>query len=218
MLFTVVLKAYASMSLLLYVWPLCQISVKNVYFYVNFYSIVKMLLHLAMHLLTAFASVWAVKVLMGNFNHPSICRRDSTVGHRQSWGSLECISFFLQVTEEQRRGAHCTSCSPAGRGTLGIWGSKAAVTVRWWTLGVLEGGGRVKKASSQPCTWGQQILAFPKGRVPWNKALEERAAQESWLIFKHHFLQAQEQTIPMRSKPGKISAWMNSELPDNLRD
>ncbi|TRZ23544.1 hypothetical protein HGM15179_003558 [Zosterops borbonicus] len=38
---------------------------------------------------------------MGNFNHPSIYKRDSTVGHRQSWRPLEYISFFIQVTEEQ---------------------------------------------------------------------------------------------------------------------
>ena len=30
------------------------------------------------------------------------------------------------------------------------------------------------------------------GRVRWDKALEGRRAQESWLIFKDHLLQAQE--------------------------
>ena len=30
------------------------------------------------------------------------------------------------------------------------------------------------------------------GRVPWDKALEGRGAQGSWLIFKDHLLQAQE--------------------------
>ena len=30
------------------------------------------------------------------------------------------------------------------------------------------------------------------GRVPWGTALEERGAQESWLIFKDPLLQAQE--------------------------
>jgi len=34
------------------------------------------------------------------------------------------------------------------------------------------------------------------GRVQQDKALEERGAQESWLIFKDHLLQAQEQCIP----------------------
>ncbi|PKU45091.1 glycerol kinase [Limosa lapponica baueri] len=30
------------------------------------------------------------------------------------------------------------------------------------------------------------------GRLPWDKALEGRGAQESWLILKYHLLQAQE--------------------------
>jgi len=30
------------------------------------------------------------------------------------------------------------------------------------------------------------------GRVPWDKALEGREAQERWLIFNDHLLQAQE--------------------------
>lgn len=142
--------------------------------HVNFYSIVKRFLHLTMHLLTAFASVWAVRVLMGNFNQSSLYRRDSTVGHRLFWRSWEYISFFIQVTEEQKRGAHWTSYSPARRGSLGM--SKAAVTRRWWSLGSWKKVGGYK-ASSQPCTSGQQILAFPKGRVPFNKALEERVGQ-----------------------------------------
>ena len=29
-------------------------------------------------------------------------------------------------------------------------------------------------------------------RIPWDKALEERGAQESWSVFKDHLLQAQE--------------------------
>ena len=41
------------------------------------------------------------------------------------------------------------------------------------------------------------------GRVPWEKALEGRRAQESWLIFKDHPLQAQEQYIPTKRKSGK---------------
>ena len=30
------------------------------------------------------------------------------------------------------------------------------------------------------------------GRIPWDKALEGRWAQDSWLVFKDHLLQAQE--------------------------
>ena len=38
--------------------------------------------------------------------------------------------------------------------------------------------------------------------VPWDKALEGRGAQESWLIFKYHLLQAQEQCISAKRKAG----------------
>ncbi|PKU45794.1 hypothetical protein llap_3880 [Limosa lapponica baueri] len=58
------------------------------------------------------------------------------------------------------------------------------------------------------------------GRVPWDKALEGRGVQESWLIFKDHLLQAQERCTPSKSKSGKSSrkpAWMNKELLDNLK-
>ncbi|GAB0206983.1 hypothetical protein GRJ2_003163900 [Grus japonensis] len=44
-------------------------------------------------------------VLMGDFNHPNICWRDNTVGHKQSRKFLECIddNFLLQVIEEPMR-------------------------------------------------------------------------------------------------------------------
>jgi len=58
------------------------------------------------------------------------------------------------------------------------------------------------------------------GKVPWDRALERRGAQESWLIFKDHLLQAQEWCIPTKRKLGKNTgkpAWMNRELLDNLK-
>ncbi|GAB0204419.1 mitochondrial enolase superfamily member 1 [Grus japonensis] len=53
------------------------------------------------------------------------------------------------------------------------------------------------------------------GRIPWDKALEGRGAQDSWLIFKHHLLQAQERCIPTKRESSKNTqrpAWMNKEL------
>ncbi|GAB0190203.1 hypothetical protein GRJ2_001485600 [Grus japonensis] len=57
-------------------------------------------------------------------------------------------------------------------------------------------------------------------RIPWDKALEARGAQDSWLIFKHHLLQAQERCTPAKRKSGKNArrpAWMNKELLDKLK-
>jgi len=38
------------------------------------------------------------------------------------------------------------------------------------------------------------------GRVPWDKGLEGRGVKESWLIFKDHLLQVQEQCIPTKKE------------------
>ncbi|KAJ7415166.1 hypothetical protein BTVI_38982 [Pitangus sulphuratus] len=56
--------------------------------------------------------------------------------------------------------------------------------------------------------------------ISWDRALEEKGVQESWSVFKHHFLQAQDQYIPMMKKPGKGGrrpAWMSRELLVNLK-
>ncbi|GAB0195034.1 mitochondrial enolase superfamily member 1 [Grus japonensis] len=53
------------------------------------------------------------------------------------------------------------------------------------------------------------------GRIPWDKALEGRGAQDSWLIFKGHLLQAQERCVPTKRKSSKSTKrhpWMNKEL------
>jgi len=53
------------------------------------------------------------------------------------------------------------------------------------------------------------------GKVPWDKALEGRRAQESWVIFKDHLLQAQEKCIPTKRNSGKNirrPPWMNNAL------
>jgi len=57
------------------------------------------------------------------------------------------------------------------------------------------------------------------GRVPWDKALEGRGAEESLLIVRGHLLQVQEQYIPTKRKSGKSTrrpAWMNKELLEKL--
>jgi len=58
------------------------------------------------------------------------------------------------------------------------------------------------------------------GRVTWKKALEGRGAQEGWLVFKDHLLQALKQRIPRKRKAGKNarrSLWINKELLDLLK-
>ncbi|GAB0205822.1 mitochondrial enolase superfamily member 1 [Grus japonensis] len=58
------------------------------------------------------------------------------------------------------------------------------------------------------------------GRVPWDKALKGRGAQDSWLVFKGHLLQAQQRCIPTERKSGKNTKrplWVNKELLDKVK-
>lgn len=59
--------------------------------------------------------------------------------------------------------------------------------------------------------WNKEIIQI----VSWVRVLEDREAEESQLIFKHHLLQDQNQYIPMSkkmTKGRKISAWMIKKL------
>jgi len=58
------------------------------------------------------------------------------------------------------------------------------------------------------------------GGTSWVRALEGRGVQESWSLFKHHFLQAQDWCIPLSKKSregGRRPAWMTKELLAELR-
>jgi len=58
------------------------------------------------------------------------------------------------------------------------------------------------------------------GGIPWVRALEGRGVQESWSLFKYHFLHAQDRCIPLNkksSKGGRRPAWMSKELLAELR-
>jgi len=52
-------------------------------------------------------------------------------------------------------------------------------------------------------------------KISWNRVLEGKGAQDSWLAFKECFFQAQGQSIPTgrKSRKGARSpAWLNREL------
>ncbi|GAB0188934.1 mitochondrial enolase superfamily member 1 [Grus japonensis] len=78
----------------------------------------------------------------------------------------------------------------------------------------------VRRAHSKLTTLGFRRADFGLfrdllDRIPWDKALEGRGAQDSWLIFKGHLLQAQERCIPTKRKSSKNTKrppWMNKEL------
>ncbi|GAB0203192.1 mitochondrial enolase superfamily member 1 [Grus japonensis] len=49
------------------------------------------------------------------------------------------------------------------------------------------------------------LLKDLPGRIAWDRALEDRGVQDSWSIFKHHFLQAQDWP------------WRTGEVPEDWR-
>jgi len=158
------------------------------------------------------ASQSQAPVLVGDFNHPDICWEDHTVRHTQSRRSLQSIddNFLMQVVEE-----------PTSRGVL-------LDIVLMTKEGLVED---VKVGGSLGCTDHEMVtLDFRRanfglfkdllGGIPWVSALEGRGVQESWSLFKNHFLHAQDRCIPLSkksSKEGRRPVWMSKELLAELR-
>ncbi|GAB0177254.1 hypothetical protein GRJ2_000190600 [Grus japonensis] len=161
--------------------------------------------------------------LMGDFNHPGICWRDNAAEHKQSRKFLECVddNFLLQVTEEpMRRGAMLDLILTNKEGLVGdvkLKGSLGCSDHGIVEFNILRA---VRRAHSKLTTLGFRRADFSLfrdllGRIPGDKALEGRGAQDSWLIFKDHLLQAQERGIPTKRKSSKNTKrppWMNKEL------
>ncbi|GAB0179488.1 hypothetical protein GRJ2_000414100 [Grus japonensis] len=160
---------------------------------------------------------------MGDFNHPDVCWRDNAAELKQSRKFLECVddNFLLQVIEEpMRRGAMLDLILTNKEGLVGdvklkgSLGSSDDETVEFRILRA------ARRALSKLTTLDFRRADFGLfrdllGRIPWDKALEGRGAQDSWLIFKGHLLQARERCIPTKrksSKKTKRPPWMNKEL------
>ncbi|PKU45481.1 glycerol kinase [Limosa lapponica baueri] len=164
-------------------------------------------------------------VLMGDFNHPDICWRDNTAGHKQSRRFLECINehFFLQVVEEPtRRGAMLDLVLTKKQGlewNVKLKGSLGCSDHEMVEFKILRA---VRRAHSKLTVLDFRTADFGLfrdllGRVLRNKAAEGRGAQGIWLIFKDHLPQPQEQCIPTNRKSGKKikrPAWKNKKFLD----
>ncbi|KAM9608247.1 uncharacterized protein ACIBXB_000772 [Morphnus guianensis] len=164
-------------------------------------------------------------VIMGKFNHPNICWRDNTAGHKQSRRLLECIddNFLLEVIEEPMRGGAMLDLVLTNKeglvGNVKLKGSLGCSDHETVEIKVLRAA---RRAHSKLATLAFRRADFGLfrdllGRVRCDKALEGRGAQESWLIFKGHLLQAQDQYSSTNRKSGKNArrpAWMNKQLLD----
>ncbi|GAB0205664.1 mitochondrial enolase superfamily member 1 [Grus japonensis] len=160
---------------------------------------------------------------MGDFNHPDICWRDNAAEHKQSRKFLECVddNFLLQVIEEPtRRGAMLDLILTNKEGLVGdvkLKGSLGCSDHEMVEFRILRAARRALSKLTALDFRRAEFGLFRDvlGRIPWDKALEGRGAQDSWLIFKGHLLQAQERCIPTKSKSSKNTKrplWMNKEL------
>ncbi|GAB0203984.1 mitochondrial enolase superfamily member 1 [Grus japonensis] len=160
---------------------------------------------------------------MGDFNHPDICWRDNAAERKQSRKFLECVddNFLLQVIEEPtRRGAMLDLVLTNKEGLVGdikLKGSLGCRDHEMVEFRILRAARRVRSKLSTLDFRRADFGLFRDllGRIPWDKTLEGRGAQDSWLIFKGHLLQAQERCIPTKRKSSKNTkrpAWMNKEL------
>ncbi|GAB0205636.1 hypothetical protein GRJ2_003029200 [Grus japonensis] len=162
-------------------------------------------------------------VLMGDFNHPDICWRDNAAEHKQSRKFLECVNdnFLLQVIEEPtRRGAMLGLILTNKEDLVGdvkLKGSLGCSDHEMVEFRILRAARRaLSKLTALDFSRADfGLFRDVLGRIPWDKALEGRGAQDSWLIFKGHLLQAQGRCIPTKSKSSKTTKrplWMNKEL------
>ncbi|RMC04392.1 hypothetical protein DUI87_19213 [Hirundo rustica rustica] len=166
-------------------------------------------------------------VLVGDFNHPDTCWRDNTAEHKQSRRFLEWVDdFLLQVLEEpMRRGAMLDLIVTSKEGLVENVKLKGSLGCPDHEMMEFEILGAARRAHSNLTALGFRRADFGQfkdllGRVPWDRTLEGRGVQESWLIFKDHLFQTQEQCIPTNRKSGKNArrpVWMNKEVLDKLK-
>ncbi|GAB0206732.1 hypothetical protein GRJ2_003138800 [Grus japonensis] len=165
---------------------------------------------------------------MGDFDHPNICWRDNTAGHKQSRKFLEGVNdkFLLQVTEEPvRRGAMLDLVLTNKEELVGDVELKSSLGCSDHEMVEFKMLRAVSRAHSKLTTLEFKKADFDLfrdllGSVPWDKALEGRGAQDRWLLFKDHVFQDQEPCIPTEKKSGKNTqrpAWMNKEFSGKVK-
>ncbi|XP_063280190.1 uncharacterized protein LOC134564864 isoform X3 [Prinia subflava] len=169
------------------------------------------------------ASQFQALVLVGDLNYPDICWRSNTAKHKQSRRFLESIddNFLSQVVEDPTRNGVLLDLKLTNRegliGDVKVGGSLGSSDHEIVEFSIRRRGSRavIKITTLDFLRATLSLFRDLLGRIPWEQALQGRGVQENWLIFKNHFLQAQEQYIPMSKelgKGGKRLSWRNKEL------
>ncbi|GAB0205044.1 mitochondrial enolase superfamily member 1 [Grus japonensis] len=129
---------------------------------------------------------------MGDFNHPNICWKDNSKGHKRSRRFLECVdgNFLLQVIEEpMRRSAMLDLILTNKEGLVGNVKLKDSLGCSDHEMVEFKILRAARTAHSKLTSLDFRRADFGLfrdllGRVPWDKVLEGREAQDSWLVFK----------------------------------
>ena len=142
-------------------------------------------------------------ILMGDFSHPSIDWRDNTGVHQILKGFLECIddNFLFEVVQEPMKKGAVLDLVLTDKDRLVLVsnvkfkGSLGCSDHKMVEFKILRVSKRVCSKLATPDFRKSDYELFREllVRVTWEKAMEERGAQESCLLFKDHLLQVQKQ-------------------------
>ncbi|PKU34424.1 nedd4-binding protein 2-like 2 [Limosa lapponica baueri] len=146
--------------------------------------------------------------LLGDFNHPDICWKSSMVNCRQSRRLLECMedNFLSQVIDSLTRGNVILDLMVTKASKLisdiTIGGSLGCSDHALMEFAVLRDMGQ---ARSKVRTLNFRKASFQLFKVlvngtPWETALRDKGAEQSWQIFEDVFHRVQELSIPRSKK------------------
>ncbi|KAK4830768.1 hypothetical protein QYF61_013257 [Mycteria americana] len=162
-------------------------------------------------------------ILLEDFNHPDICWKSSMASCRQSRRLLECTedNFLSQVIDSPTSGDAILELMVTNTSGLisdvKIRGSLGCSDHALVEFVVLRDMGQVKSKVRTLNFRKEKFQLFKElfNRTPWETALRDKGAEQSWQIFKDAFHRAKELSIPRCKKSGKEGkrlAWLSQDL------
>ncbi|KAK4821037.1 hypothetical protein QYF61_012217 [Mycteria americana] len=150
-------------------------------------------------------------VLLGDFSHPDICWRSSTASYGQSRRLLGCTedNFLSQVIDSPTRGHAILDLMVINASELindvKIGGSLGCSDQTLVEFTVLRDMGQVRSKVRALNLRKANFQLFKElvNGTPWETALRDKGAEQSWQIFKDAFHGVQELLIPSCKKSGK---------------
>ncbi|GAB0178027.1 hypothetical protein GRJ2_000268000 [Grus japonensis] len=162
-------------------------------------------------------------ILLGYFNHPDICWKSSTASCKQSRRLLECIkdNFLSQVIDsltggEMLRDPLLTNMDELIRdvktgGSLGCSNHALVEFTILRNMGQLRS--RIRTLNFRRTNF--QLFKELVDGTPWETALRNKGAEQSYQLFKDVFLRMQKLSIPTYKKSEKRirrPAWFSKDL------